>query len=87
MDIRMPVMDGLEATASIRAMDGPRSNIPIIALTADISFGNITEYTDVGMNDVCGKPIELPLLLKLINKCLGEEVHTSMSHVSASATS
>ncbi len=87
MDIRMPVMDGLEATAFIRAMDDPRSNIPIIALTADISFGNITEYTDVGMNDVCGKPIELPLLLKLINKCLGEEVHTSMSHVSASATS
>jgi hypothetical protein len=39
------------------------------------------------MNDVCGKPIELPLLLKLINKCLGEEVHTSMSHVSTSATS
>jgi PAS domain S-box-containing protein len=87
MDIRMPVMDGLEATAFIRAMDGPRSNIPIIALTADISFGNITEYTDVGMNDVCGKPIELPLLLKLINKCLGEEVHTSMSLASASATS
>jgi CheY-like chemotaxis protein len=87
MDIRMPVMDGLEATASIRAMDGPRSNIPIIALTADISFGNITEYTDVGMNDVCGKPIELPLLLKLINKCLGDEVHTSMTRASASATS
>jgi PAS domain S-box-containing protein len=87
MDIRMPVMDGLEATAFIRAMDGPRSNIPIIALTADISFGNITEYTDVGMNDVCGKPIELALLLKLINKCLGEEVHTSMSRESASATS
>jgi PAS domain S-box-containing protein len=87
MDIRMPVMDGLEATAFIRAMDDPRSNIPIIALTADISFGNITEYTDVGMNDVCGKPIELPLLLKLINKCLGEEVHTSMSQASTSATS
>jgi PAS domain S-box-containing protein len=87
MDIRMPVMDGLEATAFIRAMDDPRSNIPIIALTADISFGNIIEYTDVGMNDVCGKPIELPLLLKLINKCLGEEVHTLMSRASASAMS
>jgi hypothetical protein len=39
------------------------------------------------MNDVCGKPIELPLLLKLINKCLGEEVHTLMSRASASAMS
>jgi signal transduction histidine kinase/DNA-binding response OmpR family regulator/HPt (histidine-containing phosphotransfer) domain-containing protein len=87
MDIRMPVMDGLEATASIRAMDDPKSNIPIIALTADISAGNITEYTDVGINDVCGKPIDLPVLLKSINKCLGEEVHTSMPQASALETS
>jgi signal transduction histidine kinase/CheY-like chemotaxis protein len=87
MDIRMPVMDGLEATASIRSTDGPKSNIPIIALTADISAGNINEYTSAGMNDVCGKPIELKLLLKTINRCLGEEIHTSMSHVSTSKVS
>jgi signal transduction histidine kinase/DNA-binding NarL/FixJ family response regulator/HAMP domain-containing protein len=87
MDIRMPVMDGLEATASIRSTDGPKSDIPIIALTADISAGNINEYTSAGMNDVCGKPIELKLLLKTINRCLGEEIHTSMSHVSTSKVS
>jgi PAS domain S-box-containing protein len=84
MDIRMPVMDGLEATASIRATNGPKSNIPIIALTADISAGNVNEYTNAGMNDMCAKPIELKLLLQSINKCLGEEIHTSMSHVNAS---
>jgi PAS domain S-box-containing protein len=84
MDIRMPVMDGLEATASIRATNGPKSNIPIIALTADVSAGNVSEYTNAGMNDMCGKPIELKLLLKSINKCLGEEIHTSMFHVNAS---
>ena len=84
MDIRMPVMDGLEATASIRSTNGPKSNIPIIALTADISAGNVREYTNAGMNDMCGKPIELKLLLKSINKCLGEEIHTSMSHSNAS---
>ncbi|MFT7674182.1 MAG: PAS domain S-box-containing protein, partial [Gammaproteobacteria bacterium] len=82
MDVRMPVMDGLEATASIRAMDDAKSNIPIIALTADISAGNITEYMSVGMDDVCTKPIELPVLLKSINKCLDEEIHTSMSRAS-----
>jgi signal transduction histidine kinase/FixJ family two-component response regulator len=87
MDIRMPVMDGLEATASIRAMNDPNSNTPIIALTADISADNISEYTDVGMNDVCGKPIDLPVLLKSINKCLGEEIHTLMSQASVSAVS
>jgi PAS domain S-box-containing protein len=87
MDIRMPVMDGLEATASIRAMNGPKSNIPIIALTADISAGNIREYTSAGMNDVCGKPIELKRLLKSINRCLSEEIHTSMPQVTVSETS
>jgi PAS domain S-box-containing protein len=83
MDVRMPVMDGLEATAFIRAMDDAKSNIPIIALTADISTGNITQYTSVGMDDVCIKPIELPVLLKSINKCLDEEIHTSMSRTGA----
>jgi signal transduction histidine kinase/CheY-like chemotaxis protein len=87
MDIRMPVMDGLEATAIIRAMDGSKSNIPIIALTADISVGSITEYTDVGMNDVCGKPIDLVVLLKSIDKCIGEKIHTLMSQASTSAVS
>jgi signal transduction histidine kinase/FixJ family two-component response regulator len=87
MDIRMPVMDGLEATAIIRAMDGSKSNIPIIALTADISVGSITEYTDVGMNDVCGKPIDLAVLLKSIDKCIGEKIHTLMSQASTSAVS
>ena len=83
MDIRMPVMDGIDATASIRAKDSPKSNIPIIALTADASTGNVTEYQRAGMNDVCLKPIELPLLLTSINKVLGEEIHTPMPHVSA----
>jgi signal transduction histidine kinase/CheY-like chemotaxis protein/HPt (histidine-containing phosphotransfer) domain-containing protein len=87
MDVRMPVMDGLEATAAIRTMDGPKSNIPIIALTADISAGYHAEYMSVGMNAVCGKPIELPVLLKSIDKCLGEEIHTSISHANASEMS
>jgi PAS domain S-box-containing protein len=85
MDVRMPLMDGIEATASIRAMDTPESNIPIIALTADVSTGNVVEYLRVGMTDVCLKPIELPLLLKSINQSLGEEIHTSVSHISAPA--
>jgi signal transduction histidine kinase/CheY-like chemotaxis protein len=87
MDVRMPLMDGVAATASIRAMDSPKSNIPIIALTADVSTGNVTEYWRVGMNDVCVKPIELPLLLKSINTSLGEEIHTSIPHVSAPVAS
>jgi signal transduction histidine kinase/DNA-binding response OmpR family regulator len=87
MDIRMPLMDGIEATASIRAMHNPKSNIPIIGLTADISGGKLDQYMSAGMNDVLGKPIYLPSLLNSINKCLDEEIHTSMSQDSVSAPS
>jgi CheY-like chemotaxis protein len=78
MDIRMPVMDGLEATKLIRGMNTDKSKIPIIALTADIATGNIVEYTSIGMDDVCAKPLDLGVLLKSINKQLGEEIHTSI---------
>ena len=75
MDIRMPVMDGIEATRLIRKLDGSMANVPIIALTADIAAGNIKEYTDNGINLVCGKPIDLPVLLNMINQLLFEEIH------------
>lgn len=78
MDIRMPVMDGIEATIRIRSMETEKSNIPIIALTADIAAGNIEEYLGAGINEVCAKPIDLPVLLKAINKQLGEEIHSSI---------
>lgn len=78
MDIRMPVMDGLESTKRIRALSGSVATIPIIALTADIAAGNIKEYTDIGMNAVCAKPLDLPVILKTINNILGEEIHTSV---------
>jgi len=79
MDIRMPVMDGLEATKIIRAMDDEKSNIPILALTADISSENVRKYMDVGMNAVCTKPIEMQDLLMTINKLVSEDIHTLVS--------
>ena len=81
MDVRMPVMDGLEATAIIRSMDGEKSTIPIIALTADISVRNTIKYMEVGMNTVCAKPIDLQVLLKTMNTLLGEDIHTSIPQV------
>ncbi|MBL4665739.1 MAG: hypothetical protein JKY04_00065, partial [Sneathiella sp.] len=48
----------------------------------DIAAGNIKEYTDAGVNDVCAKPIDLPHLLKSINKLIGEEIHTSKTILS-----
>ncbi len=76
MDIRMPIMDGLEASRIIRAFDSEKSQVPIIALTADIAAGKTQEYLSNGIDSVCGKPIELDLLFPIINTLIGEEIHT-----------
>lgn len=81
MDIRMPVMDGVQATKNIRAMNDAISHIPIIALTADITTGNIKEYMEAGVNDICSKPLVLPQLLKAIDKLMGAEIHTTVPSI------
>lgn len=55
MDIRMPVMDGIEATEAIRKMG---INIPILALTADVFSGNEKNSKLAGVNSYLTKPIE-----------------------------
>lgn len=57
MDVRMPVMDGVAATKSIRTADHPRSKTPIIALTANTMAEDVAAYEAAGMNAVVGKPI------------------------------
>lgn len=84
MDIRMPEMDGLQATAIIRSLNSEKSKIPIIALTADISAGNIAEYIDTGMGAVVEKPLKLPELLKAINAQLREEIHAPVEPMNSS---
>ena len=75
MDIRMPLMDGLTATTEIRALDGPVSDIPIVALTANSDPEDAAQYLSAGMNAVVSKPIEKEKLHcaveGLIAKCRG----------------
>ncbi len=59
MDIRMPVMDGYEATQKIRALDRADSRTtPIIAMTADASEDDVKHCINVGMDGHIAKPIE-----------------------------
>lgn len=71
MGIRMPIMDGYEATRQIRAL--PRADIetiPIIAMTADALNEDIQLGMTAGMNDYLTKPINPEKLLRLLQACI-----------------
>jgi len=74
MDIRMPVMSGVEATQRIRSLPGPVSKPPIIAMTANALVGDREEYLAAGMNDYVAKPIDLNILLAKIRAHLPRNV-------------
>lgn len=59
MDIHMPVMDGLTATRTIRALSTPAANVPIIALTADVMNNAEQNAFEAGVNAFLAKPIRL----------------------------
>jgi CheY-like chemotaxis protein len=65
MDLRMPNMDGIEATKDIRAMARPDAGtVPIIALTADAFAEDAKRCRDAGMDAHMAKPIDVKMLLR-----------------------
>ncbi|MFM2090715.1 MAG: hypothetical protein RLZZ127_1204 [Planctomycetota bacterium] len=66
MDIQMPVMDGLEATAEIRRREQGARRTPVIALTASSMPEEIARCRTAGMDLVLGKPIELAALRRAL---------------------
>ncbi len=71
MDVRMPIMDGLTAAETIRAMDRPDAKtIPIIALTANVFDEDVKRSMEAGMNAHLAKPIEPDLMYATLEKYL-----------------
>ncbi|CAO3426562.1 response regulator [Azospirillum doebereinerae] len=68
MDVQMPGMDGLDAARAIRALDGPRATVPIVALTADAMPGTRDQCLAAGMNDYITKPIHRQALLATLDR-------------------
>ena len=72
MDLRMPVMNGYQATQAIRALDRPDAkSIPIIAMTADAFSEDVHRCLECGMKAHIAKPIDMRELLRLLQKYLG----------------
>ncbi len=68
MDCQMPVMDGYEATARIRAMKEPLCRIPIIAITAHAMSEDRERCIESGMDDYVSKPVSRQALIDMINQ-------------------
>ncbi len=64
MDVQMPTMNGYEATKAIRDMQSEKSNIPIIAMTANVLKEEIALCYEAGMNDFIGKPFDTKNLIQ-----------------------
>ena len=72
MDVQMPVMNGYEATRRIRAMDRPDAAvIPIFAMTADAFAEDVEAAKKAGMNSHLAKPLDIPVMLREIQRYLG----------------
>ena len=73
MDMRMPEMDGLEATAAIRALDrSDAKTIPIIALTANAFDEDVERSLQAGLNAHLKKPLEPEVIFATLKKMIGQ---------------
>jgi len=74
MDHMMPEMDGIEATAIIRLLEGERfRKVPIVALTANAVVGMREMFIENGFNDFLAKPIDVSKLDEMLSRWIPKE--------------
>ena len=74
MDVMMPVMDGYEATRTIRNLDRPdAAKVPIVAMTANAFAEDVRAAKDAGMDEHIAKPLEPEVVKRVLAKWLGEK--------------
>ncbi len=71
MDIQMPEMDGLAATAAIRELEGANRHTPVAAMTANAMTGDRERCLAAGMDDYASKPLRLEDLERMVARWVG----------------
>ncbi len=72
LDMHMPIMDGRETLAGIRALNGAKARIPVIALTADVLSGRREDYLTMGFQGYLTKPLRRAALFAELDMIEGE---------------
>lgn len=75
LDVHMPRMDGYEAVAAIRALDGPNCEIPVLAMTASAMTGDVDRCLEAGMNGYVSKPVRSIALLAAVESWFDAKDH------------
>lgn len=73
MDVQMPVMDGITATAEIRKLPNDRGKIPVLAITANAMAGQRESYLEQGFDGYVSKPLDTALLQSEILRVTGQD--------------
>ncbi|WP_292026645.1 hybrid sensor histidine kinase/response regulator [Brevundimonas sp. UBA2416] len=85
MDVRMPNMDGLEATRRIRSIPGTGEPLSIVAMTADAMPEDVARCLAAGMNAHMAKPINQAGLLSMVNRALSGDLPAARVTLEAEA--
>jgi response regulator RpfG family c-di-GMP phosphodiesterase len=84
MDVQMPLMSGLEATAAIRILErGKNRHLPIIAMTANAMSGDRERCIEAGMDDYISKPVSIADLTHVIERVLPQDTARPKRRASA----
>lgn len=71
MDVQMPVMDGLEATRTIRRLPDGKGRLPIIAMTASAAEDDAARCLAAGMDGHIAKPLDAGRVMEMLKPLLG----------------
>ena len=83
MDVRMPRMDGLEATRRIRDLSGPHGAVPVVAMTADAMPEDVVRCLAAGMNAHLPKPVSQASLFAIVSRALAGDLPQTAARAAA----